>query len=252
MSTNGKTTPRTPRVSPRPRADALGIGGRLTEHRKRRSMRVSALAAAVGVSASLISQIERGHSQPSVSTLFALAEALDVPVDGFFRDSTDGDGFGDAAASPGPPAADPDHARNRVRARAGDDLGDTPLPGRENRYVVRRADRPSIDIEGGVRWERLTPSPLMDLEFMALEYGPGAESNPTPYRHPGTEMVLVLAGVLTITVAFDTHELGPGDSICFPSTTPHRYVNTTGEVVQAVTVILPDGTAAGPSINRRT
>ena len=38
----------------------------------------------VGVSPSLISQIERGQSQPSVATLFALAESLEVPVDAFF------------------------------------------------------------------------------------------------------------------------------------------------------------------------
>ena len=150
-----------------PRDQALAIGERLAEHRTRRGVKVSALARQIGVSPSLISQIERGQSRPSVSTLFALAEALDVPVDVFFRN-------GEAA----PPSA----PRELVAPREGQ---------RQDRYAVRHHQRAGIDIEGGVRWERLTPAPLDDVEFMELIYAPGAESNSALYRHPGFEMVLV-------------------------------------------------------------
>jgi transcriptional regulator with XRE-family HTH domain len=198
-----------------------GIGPRLVTYRTRRGMKVSELARQVGVSPSLISQIERGQSRPSVSTLFALAEALEVPVDAFFR----GDGYEK------PEAAEPleqepvDHAD---------------MPARGRRYLVRKAERAVIDIEGGVRWERLTPTTLENLDFMELVYGPRAESNPTLYRHPGTEMVLVIEGRLDIFVGFERYELGPGSSIHFPSSLPHRYVNPTDEVSRAVTVILHD------------
>ena len=202
-----------------PQDPALAIGERLAEHRNRRGVKVSALARQIGVSPSLISQIERGQSRPSVSTLFALAEALDVPVDAFFRN-------GEEAAPPAaPPARGPEHARARG----------------QDRYVVRRADRAGIDIEGGVRWERLTPTPLDEVEFMELIYAPGAESNASLYRHPGFEMVLVLSGRLVIHAGFERYELGPGDSIAFPSTLPHRYVNPGEETVRAVTAILRDG-----------
>ena len=40
------------------------------------------------------------------------------------------------------------------------------------------------------------PTQLDQLEFMELMYGPQAESYATQYRHPGTEMVLVLDGLL--------------------------------------------------------
>jgi transcriptional regulator with XRE-family HTH domain len=203
-----------------PQDPALAIGERLAEHRNRRGVKVSALARQIGVSPSLISQIERGQSRPSVSTLFALAEALEVPVDAFFRD-------GEAAA---PPSAPTEPARGPARALRGHD-----------RYVVRRGDRATIDIEGGVRWERLTPTPLDDVEFMELIYAPGAESNASLYRHPGFEMVLVLSGRLVIHVGFERYELGPGDSMAFPSTLPHRYVNPGEETVRAVTAILRDG-----------
>jgi transcriptional regulator with XRE-family HTH domain len=207
------------------------IGERLAAHRARRGVKVSALARQVGVSPSLISQIERGQSRPSVSTLFALAEALEVTVDAFFRD-------GDHDAQPESP-------------RLGV-AGEAPPADRGQRHLVRRGQRSAIDIEGGVRWERLTPAPLDELEFLELVYGPRAESHPALYRHPGMEMVLVLSGRLVIHVGFDRYELEPGDSICFPSTMPHRYVNPTEDTTRAVTVILPDGELHGPpTIQRR-
>src|SRR5688572_17776569 len=109
---------------------AHAIGERLAVHRARRGVKVSALAREIGVSPSLISQIERGQSRPSVSTLFALAEALDVPVDAFFRD-------GDQ--EPPWPAADAPR------------LGLVTDGTRAERHLVRRGERSGIDIEGGVR-----------------------------------------------------------------------------------------------------
>ncbi len=208
------------------------IGRRLAAFRAQRGLRVAELAREVAVTPSLISQIERGQSRPSVSTLFALAQALEVPVDAFFREpaaASPADAAGPAAGGQPPP----------------------PGPGRrpaETRYVVRRGSRAAIDIEGGVRWERLTPETKAHLDFFELVYGPGAESNPTLYSHPGTEMVLMLTGRLDISVGFDTYRLGPGDSMEFPSSLPHRYANPDGDEARAVTVIMYDCPADGPAL----
>src|ERR687895_2551671 len=115
-----------------------GLGQRLAAYRTARGLKVTQLARAIGVSSSLISQIERQQSQPSVSTLFALAEALNVPVDAFFEEGHPG----------------------RPPSVAGD-----------GQYVVRRGERSTIDIEGGVRWERLTPQPLDSIDFLEIVYG---------------------------------------------------------------------------------
>lgn len=201
---------------------AGGIGRRLAAHRTRRGIRVADLARGVGVTPSLISQIERGQSRPSVSTLFALAQALDVPVDAFFRES------------PQPSQA----------ARREDEIppGAPSAGGRQasGRYLVRKQDRAVIDIEGGVRWERLTRNTMDHLDFFELIYQPGAESHPRQFTHPGTELVLVLRGSLEITVGFEHYRLEPGDSIDFPSSMPHRYVNPGDETAHAVTVIFYD------------
>src|SRR5437762_2805519 len=77
----------------------------------------------------------------------------------------------------------------------------------DGRYVVRRGGRAVIDIEGGVRWERLTRSTLDHLDFFELVYEPGAESHPRQYTHPGTEMVLVMSGCLEITIGFERYLL---------------------------------------------
>lgn len=201
------------------------IGERVADYRRLRGMKVSELARLVGVSSSLISQIEHGKSRPSVATLFSLAEALAVPVDAFFGKQDEQPAFAQRERPPREaPAAEerPPH-----------------------RYVVRRDQRTTVEIEGGVHWERLTPLALDSVEFFELVYDPRAESNPALYQHPGMEMVLVLSGRFEIHVGFERYELEPGDSIWFPSSIPHRYVNPTDEVARAVTVMLPGGAAPG-------
>jgi transcriptional regulator with XRE-family HTH domain len=211
------------------------IGERLAHLRATRNVKISDLARRIGVSPSLISQIERGQSRPSVTTLFALAQQLEVPVDAFFESHL--------AEDDAPPPADVADEGAFAAAPAWAGAG----PG--SQYDLRRGERPTVDIEGDVRWERLTRTALADLEFMELVYQPGAESGPQLYRHPGLECVLVIANRLDITIGFDVSQLEAGDSIAFPSSLPHRYCNPTDEVSRAVTVILRDsgaGASLGP------
>jgi transcriptional regulator with XRE-family HTH domain len=198
------------------------IGALVAMHRNRRKMRVSELARAVGVTPSLISQIERGSTRPSVATLFALAEALDVSVDVFADRAGEGE-----APEPAPRAGRAPAAR----------------PARESRYVVRRVDRRSIAIDGGIRWELLSPETEPEAEFLEIVYEPHAESSPTLYRHPGKELVRVIAGAFEIHIGFDVFRLEEGDSIVFPASLPHRYVNPTDSVSSALTVIVLDAEA---------
>jgi transcriptional regulator with XRE-family HTH domain len=210
-------------VAPAERWSPGRIGELVAMHRNLRRMRVSQLARAVGVTPSLISQIERGSTRPSVATLFALAEALDVSVD-VFADRSAGE-----APEPPPPAAGPALA---------------PPSARESRYVVRRSDRRSIAIDGGIRWELLSPETEPEAEFLEIVYEPHAESSPTLYRHPGKEMVRVVAGAFDIHIGFDVFRLEEGDSIVFPASLPHRYVNPTDSVSSALTVIVLDAESA--------
>ena len=65
------------------------IGSRLRANRTMRHLTLRELARRVGVSPSLISQIETGRSQPSVGTLYAIATELEVSVDDLLFDGDD-------------------------------------------------------------------------------------------------------------------------------------------------------------------
>ena len=65
------------------------IGPRIRAERMRREVTIRALARVIGVSPSLISQIETGKSQPSVSTLYAMSSALGLPLEELFNATDD-------------------------------------------------------------------------------------------------------------------------------------------------------------------
>src|ERR1700754_5001970 len=94
------------------------LGELAARYRKERGLKVTEVARAIGVSPSLISQIERGQSQPSVSTLFGLAEALEVPLHAF---SAPGDAKGGTRAAVPPRRADAESTASAPgRAASGD------------------------------------------------------------------------------------------------------------------------------------
>ena len=78
-----------------------------------------------------------------------------------------------------------------------------------------------------------------DVEFIEAIYEPGGASGPPDalVRHNGHEFGHVLSGTLRVVVGFDEYVLGPGDSITFPSSTPHRLSNDGDESVRAIWVV---------------
>jgi transcriptional regulator with XRE-family HTH domain len=191
------------------------VGNRLREERESRGMSLRELARRVGVSPSLVSQIELDRVNPSVSTLYALVTELGMTM---------GEVFGDTPAEERP-----------VRpARDGDGLAERP----ETRRV--------INLASGVRWERLTPHSDGDIEFLYVVYPVGAESCPEDalMTHGGREYGYVSSGALGVRVGFDEYELGPGGSIAFDSSSPHRLWTIGDEPVHAIWVVI--GRAADP------
>ena len=212
-----------------------GLGPRLRVAREQRELSVRELARRIGCSASLISQIERGISVPSVGVLYSLATELDTSLDHLL--------FGaeprrPLAAAPGPDApgvvAPGSVAPGSVAP--GSVAPGSVAPG----IVQRAAGRNIIDLASGVRWERLTPGADAMTDFLEVIYSPGGHSTDErrPLRHDGHEYGLVISGTLQANVGFESYELGPGDSIAFDSATPHEYLNKTGDVVRAIWVVV--------------
>ena len=97
-----------------------------------------------------------------------------------------------------------------------------------------------IDLGSGVRWERLTTWNDRDVEFLYTIYEAGGSSSPdgSLMRHNGREFGIVLTGQLGVTVGFEDYVLGPGDSIAFDSSVPHRLHNDGDEVATAIWIVL--------------
>jgi len=196
----------------------LQIGGRIRAERVRRGISLRGLARSVGLSPSLISQIETGKCQPSVSTLYAITTALGISVQDVFGDT--GGAGADGRAAGGEP----------VTLEAAD--------------VVCPGQREILELDSGVTWQRLGHVPGSNVDFLMVTYAPGGCSSKEGrlMDHPGTEYGYLVQGELVATLGFRSHRMTPGDSISFASATPHSYRNEgTGPAVGIWFVAGPGG-----------
>jgi transcriptional regulator with XRE-family HTH domain len=197
------------------------VSDRLRQARVAKQMTLRALAGRIGVSPSLISQIETGKVKPSVNTLYALAVELDQSVDEVL--------FG------GEIVASPETARDIDVAVC----------------VQRAGSRASVELAPGVLWERLTGVSEAGVDFLSLVYAPGSESVPADaaHRHSGREWGYVVSGTLQVDVAGLVHVLRAGDSIAYSSSDPHRLSNPGVTDAQAIWFILGRGDDAWAPTN---
>lgn len=205
------------------------FGERLRERRQGTGMSLRALARDVGVSPSLISQIEHGKATPSVGTLYAIVSELGISFDELFFDAPRG-----AAAQAEGPERDADDER----------LASSHWQAPSEGPVLRAQNRLTLTLATGVRWERLTASHDPGVEFLHCTYPVGGESCPADelMTHSGSEYGIVLSGRLGATVGEGSYELEPGDSIAFDSTTPHRIWTIGDDAAIAIwTVVGRDG-----------
>jgi transcriptional regulator with XRE-family HTH domain len=196
--------------------NASELGPRLRAIRLRRGIGLREIARRLDLSPSSISQIETGKIGPSVSTLYALASEFGVTVDELLFDES-----------------------RALRGSSPRSAPDAPSLN-EPKLTVQRGDvRPAINLSSGVKWERLMLWADEDVEFLEATYEPGGASSPDDsfVRHSGHEFGFILSGTLRVIVGFDEFILEPGDSITFPSTTPHRLRNDGPETVRAVWVV---------------
>ncbi|MFC5823867.1 helix-turn-helix domain-containing protein [Nonomuraea insulae] len=178
------------------------LGQRLRELRTRSGKSLRAVARELGISASAVSQIERGTMRPSVSRLIAYVSAIDAPLAAVFD-------FDEQR----PPASDA-------------------VPG----LAIRRSwEVAPILLGGGVTFRRLSPGPTPDVEFFESTYPPRAVSTAHGrfLKHEGYEVGTVTAGELTIEFESEVVTLAEGDSVTFPCSRPH-IIGNHSETVTAI------------------
>ena len=170
------------------------VSRRLRDVRIAKGYTVSELAAKSSVSAGMISQIERGISNPSVKTLERLRVALDIALTDFFSDK-----------------------KAPAEERSG-------MPHEDN-FVRRREARPKFAVRAsGLLKELLTPEGEHELQFMLIHFEPGASSMDV-LMGAGEKAGMVLSGELQLTVGDLVSSIREGDSFQFNSAFAHRVQN---------------------------
>ncbi len=150
-------------------------------------MTLKQVAERAHVTASFISQLERGKANPSLSTLKDIADLFGITI-GALLDST--------ANKP------------------------NPCP------VLRKGERKTLVAGKNATFELLSQGSDLNCELVINEYAPGASTGP-PFTHQGFECGYVISGRLRVELGDEAYSLGSGDSITFPSTVPHLVINPT-------------------------
>ncbi|MGN9909100.1 helix-turn-helix domain-containing protein [Phytohabitans sp. LJ34] len=242
------------------------IGARLRAERIRRGVSIRALARDIGVSASLISQIETEKSSPSVSTLYAISTALGISIEELFGPPTAGETADPPAAAEATGVAEAGDGVEVVRlpafAAAGDAAavrdgpataalltaalaaagtgGSVEVAGKRVGPVITPDEREVLTLDSGVTWELLGRMPHKHVEFLLITYQPGGTSSSSGLlmRHSGIEFGFVISGELTLSLGFETHKLRAGDAVSFDSSNPHAYRNESTEPAVGVWFVL--------------
>jgi quercetin dioxygenase-like cupin family protein/DNA-binding XRE family transcriptional regulator len=199
------------------RAVHLDLGSELRRIRESKKLSLRSVANAVGVSPSLLSQVETGKTQPSVSTLYALVNHLGVSLDGLMGQ----------------------HRPSVVEATPAT-LAPTNGTSGGNGVVQRSPNNPVIEMENGVTWERLADGGSDVADPLIVTYAPGASSSVEGklMRHSALEYGVITEGQLVLKIDFEEHVMNPGDSFCFDANRPHMYHNRSNQVAKGIWFVI--------------
>jgi transcriptional regulator with XRE-family HTH domain len=166
------------------------VGARIRLLREGMGLSLRDLAERCGVSAPMLSQVERGETSPTLAVAARIARGLDLSLSQLLRiDEADGVSI----------------------VRAGERLAGG-NPSRGHRYEVVTPPIPGQRAEVAVH-------------TLAPRAATGGPDDP-PIHEPGSrETVLVLAGTLRLVCAGTPYDLAEGDSVTFDADLPHHFEN---------------------------
>ena len=178
-------------------APSVHVGQMLRKLREERGISIRELSRRSGLSANALSMIERGLTSPSVSTLYRLTDALNVPITAIFGLELE---------------------QQPIVFRSISDRTHVPFP---------------LGVWEGLGGESFTGR--MQPFMLTLETG--AESGPEKIVHTGSEFVMCLRGQLVYEVEGQIFTLEAGDSLLFAARLTHRWHNPGRTVTNALVVL---------------
>jgi transcriptional regulator with XRE-family HTH domain len=181
------------------------IGQKLRGLRLKKKMGLVELGRHTGLSAAMLSKVERGKLFPTLPTLLRMALVFSVGLEYFFSD---------------------DHKRHVVG-------------------IVRRAQRKRFPETPGGRdisfyFESLDFAAVeRKLNAYYAEFQPLQPGKARLHHHAGVEFLSVLRGKMELHIGTDDHLLESGDSIYFDSSLPHSYRRVSQKRCSAIVITVP-------------
>ena len=177
------------------------VGLNMKRLREEKGLKLREFARQLGVSASFVSQMEKGKASPSLSTLKNIADKLSTTV---------GDLIGE-----------------------GQKLTDSPVTREEERINLQNLGK-------GVSVYLLTSQDSnKQMQPLLFKLGKNANSGESKYNHFGQEFVTVIKGAMELKLNDSLFILKKGDSIYFNSKIPHSFRNIAEGETEAIWVITP-------------
>ncbi len=176
------------------------IGSRIKQFRLSKGLTLKDIEIKAKVSATHVSEIERGMTSPTVGALAKIAEAMGTDVAYFVE------------------------KRN---------LSKVSVVGKDERKAMQFLD-------WGATYYSLTKDlPNPKISFLEVELEPGIARPEETSKHDGEEFALVTKGVMEIIIGEEKYILKDGDSIHYKANKPHAMRNIGDARCRAIWVTLP-------------
>lgn len=177
----------------------INIGDKISQIRKNKNLSIRKLAELSNVTASMLSQIERGNANPSVNSLKSIASALNVPLFTFFTSEV---------------------------------IKEDLIIRKSNR---KKVILPESD---NVIYELLAPGLNDNFEFAIMTLSPCTSSSNDNIHHSGYELAYVLEGEATLYLDDEKFILNKEDSIKISAGISHRWENNSDKDVKIIFAII--------------
>jgi transcriptional regulator with XRE-family HTH domain len=165
------------------------VGEKLRTLRLKKSMGLVELGQHTGLSAAMLSKLERGKLFPTLPTLLRIAMVFGVGLDFFFADERKRHVVS--------------IVRKQERLKFPESAGSS----------VIAYNFESLDFKASER----------KLNAFYAEFEPVPAEKVRPHQHPGVELLYMINGKLELSIGSDLHVLDEGDAIYFDSAVRHGY-----------------------------
>ncbi|WP_442600552.1 helix-turn-helix domain-containing protein [Paenibacillus sp. KN14-4R] len=179
--------------------DNLELGKTIANYRKNKNYTIKQLSEITNVTSSMISQIERGLSSPSLNTLRVIADALEVPLFSLF----------------------------------------TEFVPTKNLITRANSRKKVIFTSNNWEYSLLSPDLSGSIEMVLMKLPPGSQSAEKPMRHIGEEVAYVLTGEVVLFIGDDVETLFDGDSVKIPPGVEHKWENKSENEATVIFAITP-------------